>query len=29
MNRFFLWCDCHLKHDIHTLGWTFVAQRPK
>jgi SAM-dependent methyltransferase len=29
INRFFLWCDCHLKHDIHTLGWTFVAQRPK
>lgn len=29
INRFFLWCDCHLKQDIHTLGWTFVAQRPK
>ena len=29
INRFFLWCDCHLKHDVHTLGWTFVAQRPK
>jgi len=29
VNRFFLWCDSHLKHDIHTLGWTFVAQRPK
>jgi len=29
INRFFLWCDCHLKHDIHTLGWTFVAQKPK
>jgi SAM-dependent methyltransferase len=29
INRFFLWCDCHLKQDYHTLGWTFVAQRPK
>jgi SAM-dependent methyltransferase len=29
INRFFLWCDCHLQHDIHTLGWTLVAQRPK
>jgi SAM-dependent methyltransferase len=29
VNRFFLWCDHRLKHDIHTLGWTFVAQRPK
>lgn len=28
VNRFFLWCDVHLKHDIHTLGWTFVARRP-
>jgi SAM-dependent methyltransferase len=29
INRFFLWCERHLKHDMHTLGWTFVAQRPK
>jgi SAM-dependent methyltransferase len=29
INRFFLWCDTRLKHDIHTLGWAFVAQRPK
>jgi len=29
INRFFLWCDLHLKHDVHTLGWTFVAQRPQ
>jgi len=29
INRFFLWCDCRLKHDIHTLGWAFVAKRPK
>ena len=28
INKFFLWCDLHLKHDIHTLGWTFVARRP-
>ena len=28
INRFFLWCDLHLKHDIHTLGWTFVARKP-
>ena len=28
INRFFLWCELHLKHDIHTLGWTCVAQKP-
>jgi SAM-dependent methyltransferase len=28
INRFFLWCDTHLQHDIHTLGWTFVARKP-
>ncbi len=28
INHFFLWCDTHLKHDAHTLGWAFVAQRP-
>lgn len=28
INRFFLWCDRHLKHDVHTLGWTFVARKP-
>ena len=28
INRFFLWCDCRLKHDIHTLGWTVIAQKP-
>lgn len=28
INRFFLWCDCHLKQDTHTLGWTFVARKP-
>ncbi len=27
INRFFLWCDLHLKHDTHTLGWTVVAQK--
>ncbi|HWX18421.1 MAG TPA: class I SAM-dependent methyltransferase [Candidatus Binatia bacterium] len=27
INRFFLWCDCHLKHDALTLGWTAVAQK--
>jgi SAM-dependent methyltransferase len=27
INRFFLWCDLHLHHDIHTLGWTVVAQK--
>jgi SAM-dependent methyltransferase len=29
INRLFLWCERHLKHDMHTLGWTFVAQRPQ
>ena len=28
VNRFFLWCDLHLQHDIHTLGWALVARRP-
>ena len=25
INRFFLWCDCHLHHDTLTMGWTLVA----
>ncbi len=29
INRFFLWCDSHLKQDIHTLGWAFVARKPE
>lgn len=29
INRFFLWCDRHLKHDIHTLGWTLVAKKAR
>jgi len=28
INRFFLWCDRHLKHDELTLGWTVVAKNP-
>ena len=28
INRFFLWCDLHLRHDVLTLGWTVVAQKP-
>jgi SAM-dependent methyltransferase len=28
INRFFLWCDVHLKQDTHTLGWAFVARKP-
>jgi SAM-dependent methyltransferase len=28
INRVFLWCDLHLKHDTHTLGWTVVARKP-
>ncbi len=28
VNRFFLWCDLHFRHDAVTLGWTVVA-RPK
>ena len=28
VNRFFLWCDLHSKHDVHTLGWTIVAKKP-
>jgi SAM-dependent methyltransferase len=26
INRFSLWCDRHLKHDLVTLGWTVVAR---
>jgi SAM-dependent methyltransferase len=28
INRFFLWCDLHLRQDIHTLGWALVARKP-
>ena len=28
INRFFLWCDRRLKHDVLTLGWTVVARKP-
>jgi SAM-dependent methyltransferase len=28
INRFFLWCDCRLRHDVITMGWTFVARKP-
>ncbi len=28
INRFFLWCDLHLNQDVHTLGWTVLAQKP-
>jgi len=28
INRFFLGCDRHLKHDQITMGWTVVAQKP-
>jgi SAM-dependent methyltransferase len=28
INRFFLWCDLHLKHDEVTMGWTLVARKP-
>jgi SAM-dependent methyltransferase len=28
VNRLALWCDLHLNHDTHTLGWTFVAKKP-
>jgi SAM-dependent methyltransferase len=28
INQFFLWCDRRLKHDILTMGWTVVAQKP-
>jgi SAM-dependent methyltransferase len=27
INRFFLWCDHNLNHDIHTLGWALVARK--
>jgi hypothetical protein len=29
INRFFLWCDRHLRHDELTLGWTVVARKGK
>ena len=28
INRFFLACDRRLKHDLLTMGWTLVAQKP-
>ena len=28
VNQFFLWCDRHLRNDVHTLGWTVVARKP-
>lgn len=28
INRFFLWCDRRLKHDLLTMGWTVVARKP-
>ena len=28
INQFFLWCDRRLRHDILTMGWTVVAQKP-
>jgi SAM-dependent methyltransferase len=28
INRFFLWCDRHLKQDGLTMGWTVVARKP-
>ncbi len=28
VNRFFLFCDRRLKHDVLTMGWTFVARKP-
>jgi SAM-dependent methyltransferase len=27
INWFSLWCDVHLKHDVHTLGWTVAARK--
>ena len=27
INRLFLWCDRHLRHDNLTLGWTLVAEK--
>ncbi len=29
INRFFLWCDRRLKHDVLTMGWTVVARKPE
>jgi SAM-dependent methyltransferase len=28
INRFFMWCERHLHHDIITMGWTLVARKP-
>lgn len=28
INRFFLWCDRHLRHDGATMGCTVTAQKP-
>jgi SAM-dependent methyltransferase len=28
INRFFLWCDLHLKQDEITMGWTLIARKP-
>jgi SAM-dependent methyltransferase len=28
INRFFLWCDRHFRHDVVTMGWTVVANNP-
>ena len=27
INRLALWCELHLNHDTHTLGWTVIAQK--
>jgi len=29
INKFFLWCDRRLKHDVLTMGWTVVARKPE
>ncbi len=29
INRFSLWCDRRLRHDVLTMGWTVVAQKPE
>jgi SAM-dependent methyltransferase len=28
INKFFLWCDRHLRQDELTMGWTVVAKKP-
>jgi 2-polyprenyl-3-methyl-5-hydroxy-6-metoxy-1,4-benzoquinol methylase len=28
INRFFLWCDRHLRSDTITMGWTVVGRKP-